>query len=274
MPPKTKKGPELTRSRRPAQRLSGLDPHALAARLYELHNEASKRPDARDAAQEALSRWPGDAAFYNVLLWAQQHAEHLVSQEAQEAAVLRVQLSQLLRERLDPVQLRAVEDARGAGATWERLAPALAVDSVTGAFNKARRLAVTVRGLAEDRRSPEAARALEARVATEALERQRREEAEDVRYPLVQAAARRLLAAFERGELSTQPEDYWITELAEVIDDRTNPLERANLALILRNATAEIYRNTRHTDREAAATDEAGQALEAAASLSLPLRTS
>lgn len=258
--------PPLTR-RRPAQRLAGVAPHSLTSRLYELHEEHSRQPGAPDAGRDALARWPGDDALYNVLLWAQDHASHLTGTWAEEASVLRVQLAQFIRERLDPLQLRAVEDARGSGVPWERLAPALSVDSVNGAYNKTRRLTVVVRGSTEDRRSPEAARALEQRVAAEFRQRQEREAYEDARYPLTDAAARRLLAAYERKELCTAPEDYWITELADVIDDRTNPLERANLSLILRNAVAEVRRNAQIGGQEEAATPEARSALTSAASL-------
>ncbi|MFI2373189.1 hypothetical protein [Streptomyces sp. NPDC018833] len=266
--PKKKYHPPLTRERRPAQRLIGVDPHALSARLYGIHEAASKRPGTKDSVREALARWPGDAALYNVLSWAQQHAADLVGREAQEAALLRVQLAQCIRERLDPLQLRAIEDARSAGASWERLAPAVAVDSANGAYNKARRLAVAVRGSAEDRRSPEAARDLETRLAAEALERRRREEAADARYPTIDAAARRLLHHYERDELCSGPEDFWITELAAVIDDRTNPLERANLALFLRRAVGEVRENAAETGRAAATTQVALQALDHAASAS------
>ncbi|MFD9287607.1 hypothetical protein ACFWBV_04685 [Streptomyces sp. NPDC060030] len=252
----------LTRERRPALRLTGLDAQSLASRLYELHERESRRPGASDPAVEALSYWPGDASLYNVLLWGQKHAGHLSAESAQEGAVIRTQLAQLLREQLEPLQLRAVEDARKAGVEWERLAPALAVTTVTGAYNKARRLAVAVHGTPEDRRSPEAARALEGRLAAEIVERRQTEEREEARYPLVLDAARSLLAAFERDELCVNPEDYWITELEDVIDDRVTPRERATLALILRNAGAEVQRNARSSGRAAASTEEARVALQ------------
>jgi hypothetical protein len=243
----------------------------LTARLYALHDEACRIGSSADGAYEALSDWPGDEAFFNVLVWAQANASFLSAEAAQEAGVLRVQLAQVLRDRLDALQLRAIEDSRSAATPWERLAPALAVASATGAYNRWRRLEVAVRGTDEDRRSPEAARALEARLSAEAAARLRQVEAEDRRFPAVQAAARSLLAEYKRGQVLADPDDdFWWDQLASVIDDRTTPTERASLALYLRKVTEEVIRMSHTSGQPAGTSSSALRAVGVAAQLVLP----
>ncbi|MDH6711216.1 hypothetical protein P3T27_007969 [Kitasatospora sp. MAA19] len=241
--------------------MAGVDPRAEAARLYDLHAAE------RDADDEALAWWPGDTELWGVLRWAESHARALNGDGArQEAALLRTRLIQWLREQTDALQLRAVGDAREAGVSWERLAPALGVESVNGAYNKARRLKVAVEGDPEDRRSPDVARLIEERAAAEALARRRTEALEGARFPAIAAACRALL--HNRRDLATDKEDpFWMDQLAAVVDDRHSPAERAMLTMYLRNAVRETYQAAKASASPAASTPEALAALEAAAHL-------
>jgi hypothetical protein len=269
--PRTKaKKVELTRKVRPAHRSTGIDLRTLSAEVYAVYERASRTGPSAEKAYEALSEWPGDGDYSSVLAWAQANASLLSAEATCEAGVLRVQLAQLLRDRLDVFQLRAIEDSRAGGVPWSRLAASLAVTSATGAYNKWRRLEVAVRGTDEDRRSPEAAKALRARLSAEAARRRREVENEEQRFPAVQSAARDLLAAYEQGQLEADPEDdFWWDQLSSVIEDRTSPSERANLAFYLRKATEEVVKASALSGRPPGSTETACQAVAAAARLVL-----
>ncbi|NEB59731.1 hypothetical protein G3I20_18745 [Streptomyces sp. SID8111] len=264
-----KAAPKATRERRPARRLQGVDPRVLAGKLYELHARAERRGD-----QGYLERWPGDGETHGVLHFAQAHADRLEGEAYQQAALLRITLAEWLRQQADPLQLRALDDARGAGVQWDQVALALQYTNADGepnpssAFNRHASLKVAVLGRPEDRRQPHVARIIEARAAQEELERRERERAEDARYPAMDAAARALLEHFEAGEILSDPDDdFWWSELADVVDDRRDASERANLVVYVRGVVRETYAHARRTGEPPATTERARQALEEAAAL-------
>ncbi|MFI9724617.1 hypothetical protein ACIHFE_34185 [Streptomyces sp. NPDC052396] len=261
--------PKATRERRPARQLHGVDPRVLAGQLYELHARAEREGD-----QGYLERWPGDGETHGVLLFAQVHADRLKGEAYQQAALLRITLAEWLRQQADPLQLRALDDARGAGVQWDQVALALQYVNADGepnpssAFNRHASLKVAVLGRPEDRRQPHVARIIEARTVREEQEQRERERVEDARYPAVDAAARALLRHYESGEILSDPDDdFWWSELAEVVDDRRNASERAALVVYVRGVVRETYAYAKRTGRPPAATDQARQVLEAADAL-------
>jgi hypothetical protein len=260
--------PPVTREARPARQPNGEHPRVLAAKLYELHEEGG-------ADQEYLERWPGDGELYGVLAFAEKHADRLRDREAhQEAALLRMMLAEWLRQLADPFQLRAMDDARAAGVSWDRLAIQLGFTDLDGeprpssAHNRHSRLKVAAHGTPEDRRQPEVARLIEKREAEVRLARTRFVQAEEARYPAMDAAARALLHHYTRGELLADPDDnFWWGELAAAVDDRQGASERANLLVYVRGAVRETYAFAEQSGQDLAATQEALHALEAAAAL-------
>ncbi|MFF2926623.1 hypothetical protein ACFVTP_30150 [Streptomyces celluloflavus] len=267
--------PKATRERRPARRLQGVDPRVLAGQLYELHARAERSGD-----QGYLERWPGDGETHGVLLFTQVHADRLKGEAYERAALLRVTLAEWLRQQADPLQLRALDDARGAGVRWDQVALALQYIGTDGepnpssAFNRHASLKVAVHGGPEDRRQPHVARIIEARAVKEELERRERERAEDARYPAMDAAARALLAHFQGGEILGDPDDdFWWDELADVVDDRRDASERANLVVYVRGAVHETYAYARRTGQDPATSAQANAALETAAALVDPAGT-
>ncbi|WP_241845046.1 hypothetical protein [Streptomyces silvensis] len=246
-----------------------MDPRVLAGQLYELHARAE-----RSGEQGYLERWPGDGETHGVLVFAQAHADRLTGEAYQEAALLRITLAEWLRQQADPLQLRALDDARGAGVRWDRVAVALQYVNAEGeanpssAFNRHAALKVAVHGEPEDRRQPHVARIIEARAAQAEVHRRERERAEDARYPKLDALARALLRHVEAGKILTDPDDdFWWSELGEVVDDRRDASERANLVVYVRGAIRETASYARRSGKAPAGTEEAWRVLESAASL-------
>ncbi|MFD4320447.1 hypothetical protein [Streptomyces sp. NPDC058548] len=264
-----KVAPKATRERRPARRLQGVDPRVLAGQLYELHARAERQGD-----QGYLERWPGDGETHGVLHFAQAYADRLEGEAYRRAALLRITLTEWLRQQADPLQLQALDDARGAGVQWDQVALVLQYTNRDGepnpssAFNRHASLKVAVLGRPEDRRQPHVARIIEARAVQEELERRERERAEDARYPAMDAAARALLEHFESGEILSDPDDdFWWGELASVVDDRQDASERANLVVYVRGVVRETYAHARRAGEPPTTTGRARRALEGAAAL-------
>lgn len=115
-------------------RIGPLDASAVVGELRQMHEDAED-PD--------VERMPADDELFGALLYAEKHVQALRRQpsEVQRAAALkRVQLWEYLREQAEIHQARAVDDARGAGAQWIQLAPAMAVGAPSAAYNEAKRL--------------------------------------------------------------------------------------------------------------------------------------
>ncbi|MEY9839459.1 transposase-like protein [Streptacidiphilus sp. EB103A] len=146
------------------------------------------------------------------------------------ALVLRVLLCEWVRGELDGMQLRAVDDARRDGAEWAELAPALAVETASGAHKRASRLRAEALGSPGEpsvRRTPEAVVAVladraaeEARTRATALET-RRNQARilDSAHALVEARSALLV---------DEDVEYWLDEVLETLDNvsrRDGPTE-------------------------------------------------
>ncbi|MGP3749982.1 hypothetical protein [Streptomyces sp. IBSNAI001] len=243
----------------------------MAARLYELHREAS-------SDEEYLELWPGDRELFGVLSFAQEHASRLKGEAYRAAAVLRMQLAEWLRLAADPFQLSAIDDARAGGTSWRELAlklrylDRLGEPNAGSAMNLRKRLYVAVNGQPDDRRQPQVAHLIDQRAVEERLAKARFIKAGEARYADLDAAARVLLRHYVAGELRTDPDDdgFWWEQLSEVVDDRRDAAERANLVVYVRGVTRETYAYAKRSGQQPAVTDQAMQALEAAAALATP----
>ncbi|WP_228982157.1 hypothetical protein [Streptomyces sp. DH12] len=240
----------------------------MAARLYELHRDAS-------SDEEYLELWPGDRELFGVLSFAQEHGNRLKGEAYRAAAVLRMQLAEWLRRAADPFQLSAIDDARAGGTSWKELALKLKYLDRNGepnpgsAMNLRKRLYVAVKGQPDDRRQPQVADLIDRRAMEARLAEARFIESGEARYAELDAAARNLLKHYEAGEIHTDPDDdgFWLEQLAEVVDDRRDASERANLVVYVRGVIRETFAYARRSEQAPATTGEARQALETAAAL-------
>ncbi|MFC9816485.1 hypothetical protein ACFVJM_30995 [Streptomyces virginiae] len=243
----------------------------MAARLYELHREAS-------SDEEYLELWPGDRELFGVLSFAQEHATRLKGDAYRAAAVLRMQLAEWLRLAADPFQLSAIDDARAGGTSWREMALRLQYLDRHGepnpgsAVNLRKRLYVAVNGQPGDRRQPQVADLIDRRAVETRLAEARFIKSGEARYTELDAAARTLLKHFKAGEIRTDPDDdgFWLEQLAEVVDDRRDASERANLVVYVRGLIRETAAYARRSEQPSAITDQARQAMEAAAALAEP----
>ncbi|MFH8371394.1 hypothetical protein [Streptomyces sp. NPDC018031] len=248
---------------RPRTRLGPVDTSALVNQMREVYEKAG-----------SADGMPDDAELYGALVWAGRHSDRLrtaAPEARREAALIRVRLWEVLKERCDPHQAAAVDAAREAGAEWADLAGALAVRTPSAAYNKAQRLrgaSLMVDGQPV-RRTPEAVTAAQHELARRQAAEQRREQAATRRHRLVAAVATRLLAHrtdFDAGD-ERDDVDYWLDEASAVLADCTTPRQQASLETYLRAALRHLDRHTRITARPAARTNEAHAAYAAAASL-------
>jgi hypothetical protein len=240
-------------------RVGQINANLLVSELRTLHEAAG-----------GADGMPDDAELYAALLWTERNAHQLASSTAEvrrRAALTRTLLWEHLREQADLHQSRAVEAARGAGASWAELAGPLAVRAPSAAYNKAQRLkATTLTDATEDdhpvRRTPEAVAAARLRHAERERAALRRHQAAAERHPLVAAAARRLLD--HRDHLARDEDaDFWLDEAAYVLDDCTTPVQQESLARYLAAAVRHL-RHHRRTTGEPPATSPEAQAAYAA----------
>lgn len=268
MPRRKNTPPPTAREARPARQAPEQPARELAADLYDLHREAG-----RD--EPYLERWPGDTELFGVLQFAQEHADRLKGAAYQKAAGLRIQLAEWLRLAADPFQLSAIDDARTGGVSWKAIALKLRYVDRLGepnpgsAMNLRQRLYVAVHGRPGDRRQPQVAHLLDRRAMEARIAEARFIAAGEARYTELDAAARALLAHYEARDILADPEDdgFWWGQLAEVVDDRQDASERANLLVYVRAVVRETYTYAKRSGEPAATTEQAKQALEAAATL-------
>ncbi|WP_199315043.1 MULTISPECIES: hypothetical protein [Streptomyces] len=240
-----------------------MDAAAVVGELRQLHEEAE---------DPSVERMPADDEVYGALLYAEKHAgalRKLALEKQRAAAARRVQLWEYLRERAEIHQARAVADARAAGAEWVELAPALAVNAPSAAYNKAKRLrAAALDDEVPDgdplRRTPEAVIAAELRIARQKQEAQRAEEAARQRHRLLMPVAQRLLDHRE-GLVLDEDAEYWLDEVAEVLPNCVTGIQMVSLHRYLGAAVRALSRLEQRTARPVTMTDEAGLALSAAA---------
>lgn len=264
MPRPTRRTPNPTKPLvRTPNRIGHLDAAALVGRLRQLHE---------DAEDKDVERMPDDDELFRALLYLESHTGALKDTTARKAAAIeRVRLWEYLREQVDLHQSRAIADARAADVQWRELAPALAVNTSSAAYNKASRLkaaSLTDASLGElpVRRTPEAVAEAERKLAARAAaERQTQHEATR-RHSLLAPVAQRLLD--HRAGLSDDDEvTYWLDEIAEVLPHCETPTQKVALSIYLGAAVRELKRVEKRTEKPA--TTNAGARLAYAAAVDL-----
>ncbi|GGT72304.1 hypothetical protein GCM10010207_82880 [Streptomyces atratus] len=246
-------------------RIGSLDAPAVVGELRQMHEDAED-PD--------VERMPADDELFGALLYAEKYVQALRRQppEVQRAAALkRVQLWEYVREQTEVHQVRAVDDARQAGAQWIELAPVMAVGAPNGAYNKAKRLKA-VELIDETpqsppvRRTPEAVLKAERRLVLEQAAERRAREAAMRRHELLVPVATRLLAQREFMQRDDDV-DYWLEEIEAVLPYCRTPLQMVSLSRYLDAALRALSKVEKRTARPVGFTDEARLALAAAVEL-------
>ncbi|MET9915170.1 hypothetical protein ABZZ74_52555 [Streptomyces sp. NPDC006476] len=236
---------------------------AVIAGLRRLH-EAAEDPD--------IDRMPADDELFQALIYLEAHAGALKDEKTRRfAAIQRITLWEYLREQAEIHQAKAIADAREANAEWAQLAPALAVNAPSAAYNKAARLrAVALTALVGSaqpvRRTPEAVMEAERLVAAQA-EADRRAAAQAAqRHSLLAPVAQRLLE--NRDGLDDGDEvTYWLDEIAEVLPNCHTPIQFVSLETYVKAVVRELGKVARRNAGSAGATLDAQLAYAAAADL-------
>jgi hypothetical protein len=155
------------------------------------------------------------------------------------------------------------------------LAPALAVNAPSAAYNKAKRLQAavltekTARRPADKgpvRRTPEAVREFERLAAAEAAAQRRAEAAAASRHGLLTPLAQRLID--QRAGLDDEEEvTYWLDQIAEVVTECRTATQLVSLETYVKAVVRELRKIEKTTARSAASTADAQAAYAAAAKL-------
>lgn len=225
--------------KRVPRRPSGAGLTALVAELRKLHVAAD------DPRVELM---PADEDPRGVLLYAEKQFHALKDPASRRhAAKLRVKGWEILRWEADPHQSQAVLDARDAGASWGDLAADLGFrdGAVSAAQSKARRLRASqleeLPGVDNLRRTPEAVTQAEALLAAEDWERYRSELMATRRGDVTVGMARKLLAVETQLEM-VDDADYWLEQVAAVVEDCHTPRQVASLEKYLSAALRRLRR--------------------------------
>ncbi|WP_328786089.1 hypothetical protein OHT68_49030 (plasmid) [Streptomyces canus] len=252
---------------KPPIRIGNIDTAAVIGELRQLH----------EAAEDMnVDRMPADEELFGALLHLETHADALKDERAQrESAIKRVRLWEYLREQVDLHQSKAIEQARAAGVQWVDLAPSLAVNAPSAAYNKAKRLQAAVLTEEADRspvdkrpvrRTPEAVREFERLAAAKAAARRRAEAEAASRHALLSPLAQRLIE--QRAGLDDEGEaTYWLDQIAEVLTECRTPTQLVSLETYVKAVVRELRKIERTTARPAASTADAQAAYAAAAKL-------
>jgi hypothetical protein len=254
------------RPKRPAIRLGQIDTGHLVRRLRELH-ELGEDP--------ALERFPDDDELWLVLQHTQRWAPRLHQPPqapvniAAEVALIRVTLWQYLREQADSGQLRAIQDGRSAGVSWDNLTGPLCVATRQGAYQRTRRLVAEQVREPGERRNPGVARQHEERVAAEARAERSQITVQDRRFPEAQRVARQLLEHREGLALDEWAE-YWLDEIAETIDNRDDAAKRARFTGWVESCIRAVHSHAQASGEPAATTEGARCALALGSALLSP----
>ncbi|MET9111806.1 hypothetical protein [Streptomyces zhihengii] len=228
-----------------------------------------------DAEDPRIERMPASEEIYGCLVYLEANAHALRQLPARKqgiAAVKRVLLWQFLRERIDHHQHRAIASARSVEVPWADLAPALAVNSPSAAYNRAQRLQAAQ--LAEHpaldgrpvRRTPEAVAVARRTVAAREAEERRRREAAQRRHAAVLEAARGLLR--HRAELAPDLDVLdWLDEVAAVIEDCETPVQVVSLETYVRATVRSLRSVERLSGEPSTRTPAAAEALRFAAAV-------
>jgi hypothetical protein len=261
--------PRKPRPRRPAIRLGELDTAALVDRLRELH-EAGGDPE--------FETFPASDELLLVLRHTERTAGDLRVDNSKvdpkdvmgEAAVIRTKLWQYLREQADAGQLKAIEAGRSVGLPWHRFNEALCVNTKHGSQQKAQRLKAEQVRRPDERRAPETARAHELMDAAEKVERLGRITRNLPLFPVAHRLCHQLLDNHD-GLVIDGMSEWWLDDIAEVVDNRTTDLEKANLIELLASFVREIHKLARDQNQPATTTEGAQRALAAATEFINPL---
>ncbi|MGW2811144.1 hypothetical protein [Streptomyces sp. NPDC001450] len=132
-----------------------------------------------------------------------------------------------------------------------------------GAQQKAQRLKAEQVRRPDERRAPETARAHELVDAAEEVERLGRIARNLPHFPIAHRLCHELLAHRD-GLVVDGMAEWWLDDIAEVVDNRTTDLEKANLTDLLVSFVREIHKLARERNQPATTTDEARQAFTAA----------
>ncbi|WP_344406936.1 hypothetical protein [Streptomyces longisporus] len=242
-------------------RIGALDAAAVIGELRQLHE---------DAEDKEVGRMPADEELFGALLHLEANAGALKSDKARrQAAIARVRLWEYIREQADLHQAKAVEHARAAGVEWADLVPALAVNTASAAYNKAKRLQAAILNAASHgdrpvRRTPEAVVTAERQAAAQAAARRRAEEAAARRHALLVPVAQSLLE-HRTGLDDNGNVPFWLDQIAAVLTSCTTPTQMVSLGTYVEAVVRELRKIERTTARPAATTDGARLAYAAAA---------
>ncbi|WP_259294708.1 hypothetical protein [Streptomyces canus] len=219
-------------------RIGFIDTVAAVGRLRQ-HHEGAEDSD--------IHRMPADDELYGALLYLETHAGALRNIDARrDSAIERVRLWEYLREQADVRQSRAIEDARTAGVEWAELAPALAVNASSAAYNKAMRLRAAALVNPADpslpvRRTPEAVMLAERQVASKAAADRRAEELAARRHDLLAPVARRLLE--HRAELDDDDDvEFWLDQVEAVLPHCETPTQFVSLGIYIKAVVRELLK--------------------------------
>ncbi|MCX4581063.1 hypothetical protein OHB41_49825 [Streptomyces sp. NBC_01571] len=248
---------------KPPTRVGNLDFAALVGELRQLH-ELADDPD--------IHRMPADEELFGALQYLEAHAGALKTADARrKASVTRVKLWQYLREQADSHQAKAVEDARSAEVEWAQLAPALAVNTASAAYNKSLRLRAASFADASHaeprvRRTPEAVLEAERLAAAQTAAVRRAEQEAARRHRLLAPVAARLLqyrAGLDDGDDIT----YWLDEIEAVLPSCETPTQLVSLATYVKAVVREVRKAEHGNEYRTGMTDNARTACAAAAEL-------
>ncbi|MEU8852194.1 hypothetical protein AB0C70_39600 [Streptomyces sp. NPDC048564] len=246
---------------KPPVRIGRLDAAAIIGELRKLHEDAED-PD--------IGQMAADAELFQALLYLESHASALKDERARRmAAVRRVLLWEYLREQADLHQSKAIDQARAAGVAWAELAPALAVNATSAAYNKARRLQATVLTEASVvegpvRRTPEAVHKVEQQAAARAAAELRAQQEAVRRHQLLAPVAHRLIE-HRVGLDDNDDVTYWLDQIASVLPSCQTPTQILSLETYVAAAVRELKKAERATGLLAATTTDAQLAYAAAA---------
>ncbi|UXY25029.1 hypothetical protein N8I84_42135 (plasmid) [Streptomyces cynarae] len=248
---------------KPPLRIGKLDTAALIGDLRHLHEKAE---------DVDIDRMPADEELFGALLYLEAHAGALKSKEAQRtSAITRVKLWEYLRERVDVHQAKAIAHARAANVEWADLAPALAVNTASAAYNKATRLRAAALTNPDDgdrpvRRTPEAVLEAERKAAARVAAERRAQEEAARRHQLLVPVLQRLID-HRNGLDDNEDVAFWLDQIAETLPDCHTPTQIVSLGIYAEAVIRELRKIERTTARPVATTDGARSAYAAAAQM-------
>ncbi|WP_331736785.1 hypothetical protein OG426_55370 (plasmid) [Streptomyces canus] len=244
-------------------RIGNLSPAAIVRELRKLHENAE---------DENISRMPADDELFQALIYLETHAGALKEERARRtAAVQRVKLWEYLREQADLHQAKAIEHARAAGAEWADLVPALAVNTPSAAYNKAKRMQAAAFTDASSgdwpiRRTPEAVREAELAAQARALAERRAEQEAARRHALLAPVAQRLID--HRAGLDDEGDvTFWLDQIAAVLPSCRTPTQLVSLETYVEAVVRELKKAERTSGRSAVSTTDGQLAYQAAAAV-------